>query len=311
MKTFARVAWMTSVALGLTLLARFEEPASARDDPPKARARPKGKAKSKFDLTTLIALHNKERAKEKLPPLKANAELEAAAKAHAQDMANHHQMQHEGFDGSTPAQRVQKAGYHFQRAGENVAEGQESSAEVMKDWMNSPPHKANILGDFTEIGASMVRDDDGIPFWCVEFGRPWPQLDPKKAGDALIALLNKARADADDTPPLKANEVLTASAQTHADSVAKAGKFVQKDDDGLTLHDRARKAGYSARAQLGESDAMGQTSPEEVAKSWLDSEQSRKVLLKKGFRDVGVGVARTKDGIPCWVVLLGEPAEKE
>ena len=33
-----------------------------------------------------------------------------------------------------------------------MARDGKSVAEVMKGWMNSPPHKKNILGDFTQIG---------------------------------------------------------------------------------------------------------------------------------------------------------------
>jgi uncharacterized protein YkwD len=42
----------------------------------------------------------------------------------------------------------------------------------MKGWMNSPTHKANILGSFTQIGAAYATASDGTPFWCVTFGLP-------------------------------------------------------------------------------------------------------------------------------------------
>src|SRR3954463_15008383 len=72
-------------------------------------------------VAELVAAHNRERAEAKLPPLALEPKLEAAAQAHARDMAEHEMMSHEGSDGSTPAERVKKAGYHYQKTGENVA----------------------------------------------------------------------------------------------------------------------------------------------------------------------------------------------
>ena len=31
----------------------------------------------------------------------------------------------------------------------------------MDTWMKSPGHRANILADYTEMGAARVEDDDG------------------------------------------------------------------------------------------------------------------------------------------------------
>jgi uncharacterized protein YkwD len=65
-----------------------------------------------------------------------------------------------------------RAGYAYQRAGENVACGQRSVAEVMSGWMRSPGHRKNILGKYTEIGAACAIDTAGTPYWCVTFGTP-------------------------------------------------------------------------------------------------------------------------------------------
>src|SRR4051794_40054014 len=63
----------------------------------------------------LIAAHNRERAAANLPPLVANPKLEAAARAHARDMAEHGTMTHEGSDGSTFDQRIKRQGYEGRR----------------------------------------------------------------------------------------------------------------------------------------------------------------------------------------------------
>jgi len=51
--------------------------------------------------------------------------------------------------------------------GENIAKGQLTSKQVNDDWMNSPPHRANILHpQFEEIGVGLFGD-----VWVQNFGR--------------------------------------------------------------------------------------------------------------------------------------------
>jgi uncharacterized protein YkwD len=255
-------------------------------------------------LEALVAAHNRERAAANLPPLAANPKLTAAAEAHARDMAEHDKMSHEGSDGSTPDQRIQRQGYHFKNSAENVAEGYETVDEVMKGWMNSPHHKANILGDFTEMGGARASSEDGKPYWCVTFGRPYPKVDPSRAASGMIEALNRAREKA-GKPPLTANPKLDAAAQRHTQDMAAHGEFRHEDDDGLTPVQRVEKAGYAFQS-FGEIAASGLADPEEVVKSWLDRPANRDYLLGD-FRDVGVGVAASEKGIPFWCLLLAKP----
>ncbi|MBV8606710.1 MAG: CAP domain-containing protein [Singulisphaera sp.] len=123
-------------------------------------------------VARLVEAHNRERARAGLPPLEVDPQLEAAAEAHARDMAGHVQMRHRGSDGSNPFQRIEAQGYRFRRAGENVAWGQPSPESVMRDWMHSRGHRRNILGEFSQIGAAYAIGADGSPYWCVTFGDP-------------------------------------------------------------------------------------------------------------------------------------------
>jgi len=124
-------------------------------------------------LESLVEAHNRVRESAGLAPLTVSDRLAAAAQGHADDMAGRRRMSHRGGDGSSPFRRMEAAGYRYQRAGENVAQGQRSVAEVMASWMSSPGHKRNILGKFTEIGAGRATDESGTPYWCVTFGAPW------------------------------------------------------------------------------------------------------------------------------------------
>ena len=56
--------------------------------------------------------------------------------------------------------------------GENIASGQASPEEVMKAWMDSPGHRANILNSkFQYIGVGFLYDDHFRTIWSQEFLR--------------------------------------------------------------------------------------------------------------------------------------------
>ncbi len=267
----------------------------------------------------LIAAHNKERAERKLPPLVAEPRLTAAAKAHAADMAAHKKMTHEGSDGSTLVDRVRREGYTYLKVGENVAEGQETAPSVMDAWMNSPHHRENILGDFTEVGVGRAEADDGTSYWAVDFGRPFPRLDPDKAEEELAERLNHARADA-SVPPLHVSPKLSKAARAIAADYAAKGpaksgdsaKDEKKDGekkDGPRTPDpmeRIKQSGYRYM-RITETGTYGTPTPEETLKSLFGIAEQKATLLGKNYSDLGVGYALDRDGRPAWVVILAKP----
>lgn len=57
----------------------------------------------------------------------------------------------------------------YRTAGENIAYGQSTPAEVMNGWMNSSGHRANILkSDFKEIGIAAFYKN-GRYYWVQLF----------------------------------------------------------------------------------------------------------------------------------------------
>jgi len=55
-------------------------------------------------------------------------------------------------------------------AGENIAQGQNNTTEVMRAWMDSVAHRANILSkDYTHMGVGIAIDDHGNVFWVQMF----------------------------------------------------------------------------------------------------------------------------------------------
>ena len=107
-------------------------------------------------------------------PLRPDASLAAAALRHAQDMARHGFVAHEGSDGSSPGDRATRAGYRWRSIAENVAAGQTTARQVVQEWIRSPVHCAALMGaDFTDMGVAYAVDmksDAGI-YWSQKLGR--------------------------------------------------------------------------------------------------------------------------------------------
>ncbi|MEV6678831.1 CAP domain-containing protein [Streptomyces erythrochromogenes] len=122
--------------------------------------------------SAVLALVNKERAAAGCGALTSNPKLSAAARGYSDTMARAGVMSHTGPDGSTMTSRVEAAGYKWSNLGENIARGQADANAVMKAWMNSSGHRANILNcAFKEIGIG-VHKGDGGPWWTQNFGAP-------------------------------------------------------------------------------------------------------------------------------------------
>ena len=104
-------------------------------------------------------LINAYRRQKGLKPLKLNALLTEAAKAHSRDLAKWDRISHYGSDGSNPWDRVKRAGYNAKLAAENVGTGQTSIDEVIKGWQKSPGHDKNLLlAEAEHMGIALVRD---------------------------------------------------------------------------------------------------------------------------------------------------------
>jgi len=271
---------------------------------PATPADPEAEAEPDPVAIELLEAHNRERAKAKLPPLKLNAKLTAAARVQARDMAEHAKMQHEGTDGSTPPQRLDRQGYHGRGSGENVAYGSAEVPGVLTMWMDSPPHKKNILGDFGELGGARATAEDGTPYWCVDFGNPWPELDTARAAPAAIAAINEERAGA-ELPPLKAAAKLAAVARRQARTLAGRKKLDPKEDGPDSPFRQIQASGYRFRA-VSLAYASGTPTAAEVVRDWLDNKGQKEALLGD-FTEVGLGVAVADDGRPYWCLILATP----
>jgi uncharacterized protein YkwD len=121
----------------------------------------------------LLELTNRERRRAGLAPLSLSRALSAAAQNHAQDMDGKNYFDHTGMDGSEPSDRTQRMGYSGQMIGENIAAGNSTPEDTIRQWMNSPGHRENILNpDYQEIGFGYSRDGGGTynHYWVQVFG---------------------------------------------------------------------------------------------------------------------------------------------
>ena len=108
-----------------------------------------------------------------VPPLTLNPVLTDAALTHSRSMARYNEFAHRGHDGSSPAARVQRAGYgSYLIVGENIAAGAMTPAEVMEGWLHSPAHCENIMdARFAEIGIAFAVNmaSAELVFWTQDF----------------------------------------------------------------------------------------------------------------------------------------------
>ncbi|MFA5841912.1 MAG: CAP domain-containing protein [Candidatus Paceibacterota bacterium] len=105
----------------------------------------------------VASLTNDVRAEDNLGPLSTNQLLTSAAQKKANDMASRGYFAHVSPEGNPPWYWLDKVGYDYRYAGENLAVNFTDSKELLDGWMASPAHRANILKkDFTEIGIGMA-----------------------------------------------------------------------------------------------------------------------------------------------------------
>jgi uncharacterized protein YkwD len=110
---------------------------------------------------SVLCLVNAERAGRGLVALTDDARLATAAAGHAQDMVARGFFAHTTPDGVDFSARIRAAGYRDElTVAENLAWGSgvlATPAEIVRAWMASPGHRANILdGTLRESGIGVV-----------------------------------------------------------------------------------------------------------------------------------------------------------
>jgi uncharacterized protein YkwD len=122
-----------------------------------ASATPAARPQSGAPESILLDAANRDRAAAGLQALQWDVALANAARQHAQRMAHRNTLSHQ-LPGELPLQqRATQAGARFSVIAENVAEGP-SVIGLHNHWMNSAPHRANLLDrELTAIGIAVVQ----------------------------------------------------------------------------------------------------------------------------------------------------------
>ena len=120
----------------------------------------------------VLKLVNDIREDRGLDPLANDHRLNLAAEDWSRTMAKR-----DIFEHSKGPSQVERQGYEWIAWSENIAIGYDSPKAVVKNWMQSADHRANILDpDYEELGIGYyyLRDDGGrVPayhYWTQEFG---------------------------------------------------------------------------------------------------------------------------------------------
>jgi uncharacterized protein YkwD len=131
-----------------------------------------GGSQMECDVLTLI---NQSRAAQSLPALAYSSKLSSAALSHNQWMTSHNCIGHNCPGEPTIGTRLTNAGYTWASYGETVAAGYKTAQAVVDGWMASPGHHAILMGNYKDIGLSVLGCTSGCtynPYWTADFGVP-------------------------------------------------------------------------------------------------------------------------------------------
>lgn len=148
----ARLSVCAALLLSCSTVLANEEPAKPHAGTPQSQ-------KTDLELRqiekNIVMFTNQERQRYGLPPLKVDPQLVESARRHAIWMTANQTLQHTN-----------------QQVAENIAMGQPTSQDVVRSWMNSSGHRANILsGGHRRIGVAAYRTAQGTIYWCQQFLR--------------------------------------------------------------------------------------------------------------------------------------------
>jgi uncharacterized protein YkwD len=102
------------------------------------------------------------------PAVQLNAELNAAAATHSRDMSVQNRPWHFGSDGSSPLDRITRAGYNGTLLGENISETYENEQQTLAAWLEEPATRAVILDPkAVNMGFSWFQEPGGKIWWTL------------------------------------------------------------------------------------------------------------------------------------------------
>lgn len=130
-------------------------------------------------VSAMLCLVNETRARWGLPVLAESSPLRQSAAEKSGDLIGCNEFSHTAC-GREFSHWIREAGYmapECWRVGENLAWGvakQATVGSIFNAWMHSPTHRANVLGDFEEVGIDLrvgkMGGLAGVHVWTQHFG---------------------------------------------------------------------------------------------------------------------------------------------
>jgi uncharacterized protein YkwD len=122
----------------------------------------------------MLCLVNQTRASAGLRPWRGERHLARAASRHAADMARRNYFAHVSPSGKSPLARARAAGWRG-GVGEVIAWGcgpLASPRATLNAWLNSPPHRAILLGGgkAAGVGVKKLGGCGGRAYWVIDVG---------------------------------------------------------------------------------------------------------------------------------------------
>lgn len=274
---------------------------------------------------------NKQRRANGLAALQHDQKTTAVARTYSDDVASSVARWNQVFSGPGPrGQQHEPAGHwnmidramalraaygdrtHF---GENVmATG--SPESVVKNWMNSPGHRSNMLHAVpTRVGVAIGVRNDGQLLYTAIFTNPQNPNGVKKTPltaterQTLIvqakAAIEKERRGLGGT--FRSNNTLASVAQQWAERNARMKISAAQSLGATAVGGPIDRANYRFR-KIGEGSGIDLT-PEQAAKYWTSpSNREREYTrINSGLAEYGLGVARGDNGKVYWSIVFGVP----
>ena len=118
----------------------------------------------------------------------------------------------------------------------------------------------------------------------------------------VLNIVNKERTSR-GLSALKFNAELAKVATTKSQDMIDRGYFDHNSPTYGSPFDMMKKFGITYKS-AGENIAMGQKTPQEVMTAWMNSDGHRKNILNSSFTEIGIGIAKDKNGRLYWTQMF-------
>jgi uncharacterized protein YkwD len=143
------VAWMVGLPVGAAATLSETNPEAAM-------------GRTGDEESTILEMVNRLRLKAGVPALAADARLSRVASAYAAELRELHIFAHVSPRSGDLQARLHKAGYAYERAGENLAQGA-TALDAADLASQSPAHRKNLLDPgYTRCGVGLSKGDDDV-----------------------------------------------------------------------------------------------------------------------------------------------------